>query len=631
VSGWIALLCATTVSAASAGAALQDAGVAELAARIQRERDRVEPAVFERLAAIGDEASLRALERGIGVLKGDDALVAAHGALRLYAGREDVASQAIELLTRQAARARSLAARRECVRALSAFGERALDELERILTRNQDAACRAIACDALVPWLARRGDAESVTLILEQASLSADAEGAFPGVAPRWIERLRGKTQREVVAECLGWCEGPEALAAMGARLARRESPRGWKLLLIDVLARRTGADASAAIGGALGDTDAGVVLHALDALVPRGDWSGLEDAVRPLLRSREAGLRRAAVEALGRIKVTHREWHDELAQLAGARDAATRMGAACALAELRTLEALALLHGLLSDPEWSVRAEALERVAALRGKESIPLLIGRLKVERGRLGRDVHGALRLVTAMDLGREPERWERWWANEGAGFVVPPLDVARTAEGSRAEREAEERRTVASTFYGADVVSERVCFVLDVSGSMLLPSGSQGDAGEPAPEGTRTRMDVAKEELSDTIRHLPDGTLFNAIFFESEVKPWRKGLVEMKKQARQEVLRFVRDQFALGATALYPALELAFADPLVDTLYVLTDGAPTVGAITDIAEIRAEVRAWNAARKVRIHGITMGQDSTLLHWLTEDTGGRYLRID
>ena len=56
-----------------------------------------------------------------------------------------------------------------------------------------------------------------------------------------------------------------------------------------------------------------------------------------------------------------------------------------------------------------------------------------------------------------------------------------------------------------------------------------------------------------------------------------------------------------------------------------------GAPTEGEITDIEEIRAEVARWNAARHVKIHGISMGQDSTLLQWLCEDTGGTYKRVD
>jgi len=126
-------------------------------------------------------------------------------------------------------------------------------------------------------------------------------------------------------------------------------------------------------------------------------------------------------------------------------------------------------------------------------------------------------------------------------------------------------------------------------------------------------------------------LPDGTLFNIIFFESEVTAFSKKLVRMSRGMRAKALRFVSDQFALRATALYPALKLAFEDPLVDTIYLLSDGAPTVGEITDISEVREEVKRWNAARHVRIHGVAVGQDSTLLQWLTKDTGGRYLRVD
>ena len=39
----------------------------------------------------------------------------------------------------------------------------------------------------------------------------------------------------------------------------------------------------------------------------------------------------------------------------------------------------------------------------------------------------------------------------------------------------------------------------------------------------------------------------------------------------------------------------------------------------------------VARWNEARHVRIHGVALGQDSTLLRWLAEDTGGRYARVD
>ena len=115
------------------------------------------------------------------------------------------------------------------------------------------------------------------------------------------------------------------------------------------------------------------------------------------------------------------------------------------------------------------------------------------------------------------------------------------------------------------------------------------------------------------------------------FEETVKALSRKTLVMNKSNRAKALRFVHDQYAIGSTALYPALQLAFADPLVDTVYLLSDGAPTVGEITDIEEIRAEVARWNAARHVKIHGISMGQDSTLLQWLCEDTGGTYKRVD
>ena len=83
--------------------------------------------------------------------------------------------------------------------------------------------------------------------------------------------------------------------------------------------------------------------------------------------------------------------------------------------------------------------------------------------------------------------------------------------------------------------------------------------------------------------------------------------------------------------IGGTAIYDGLWLAFEDPLVDTIYVLTDGQPSAGKVTDIYEIRREVARWNATRNVKIHGVSVGQESQLLRWLAEDSGGRYTRAD
>jgi hypothetical protein len=305
-------------------------------------------------------------------------------------------------------------------------------------------------------------------------------------------------------------------------------------------------------------------------------------------------------------------------------------MGAAFALAEIRTPEAVAKLYELLRDRDWSVRAETLRHVTELRRKDVIPILIERMSQETGRLRPDVYSALRILTGFDHGRLPDRWRKWWANEGATFELPTYEKAMLAEDKRVNS-AVEGGTKSEHFYGVRVQSERVVFVLDISGSMNLPVGANGEDVSTAKPGAPPRIKRAKEELAKTVRKLPDGTLFNIIFFESEVIAFNTKLVRMTKAMRRKALRFISDQFALRATALYPAIKLAFDDPLVDTIYLLSDGAPTVGEITDIADIREEVKRWNSARHVRIHGVAVGQDSTLLQWLTKDTGGRYLRVD
>jgi hypothetical protein len=74
----------------------------------------------------------------------------------------------------------------------------------------------------------------------------------------------------------------------------------------------------------------------------------------------------------------------------------------------------------------------------------------------------------------------------------------------------------------------------------------------------------------------------------------------------------------------------ALYIAFEDPIVDTIYVLSDGDPTVGAQTDPGQIRETVREWNRHRGVKLHCIAVGGDLDTLEWLAEDSGGQYVRI-
>ena len=46
-------------------------------------------------------------------------------------------------------------------------------------------------------------------------------------------------------------------------------------------------------------------------------------------------------------------------------------------------------------------------------------------------------------------------------------------------------------------------------------------------------------------------------------------------------------------------------------MVDTIFFLSDGRPTVGDLIDPADILAEVRAANDLRKVVIHTLAIGE--------------------
>ena len=618
------------IGSIGAHASPQEPSVRELSSRIHKERDDVEHEVFDQLASIGTDAALRALERGIDRLKEEESLRAAFGAFRLFAGRGELEGAALEALHHHASRSKLEPARHAAARTMVHFADAALPYLERILARNKDPVCRQIACDPLVPLLAKRADPDSVRLILEHASLGHEVGWTYIGLAARKLAAFEGQTHREVVAASLAGCQGAEAQAALVEFLHAERASRALKLVLIDILAKREGPEITQALAGATKDRESAVVLTALEILGDRHDWDGLGKALHPLIGSRESSVRRAAVAALGKVAVTDEKWRAELLGLARSKDPALRMGAASALADARTLEAVERLHALLSDRDWSVRVEALQQVGRLRRKNSIPFLIDRLGAERGRLVRDVYAVLRLLTGLDLGILPTRWRMWWDKESETFELPGYDAARQVEDERNAQGSPEG-TAARSYHGVQVVSERVCFVLDVSGSMRKAQGSTNEEDEEEEISGPTRMEVAKEELSNAIRRLEEGTLFNIIFFETQVRAWRKKMVKMNKANRQQALRFISEQYALGSTALYPALRMAFGDPLIDTIYLLSDGAPTEGEITDIAEIRAEVRRWNSARHVKIHGITMGHDSTLLWWLTQDTGGRYICVD
>ena len=93
-------------------------------------------------------------------------------------------------------------------------------------------------------------------------------------------------------------------------------------------------------------------------------------------------------------------------------------------------------------------------------------------------------------------------------------------------------------------------------------------------------------------------------------------------------------------AAGETNAYGALKRAFEDPDVDTIYLLSDGVPTVGDKYIPELIRLEVEEWNRDRRVIINcigffpGNAKNQDKaearTFLMKLAQQNEGYYKEI-
>jgi HEAT repeat protein len=610
---------------------------------IKQERDRAPYTAFDRLARIGTPKALKKLENSIDLVKAPYNLTRAFSAFHHFQGNPELETQAWQFVVHQANKAKSQAERYAAVVSMVQWGEHAAPTFKSILLNHQDARCRQYVGNSLTPMLGAQGDAQAAELILNHASLrllrvvyiggglvaqklwqipstKAQSQAALPRrILPS------SKPHREVVRAALLACEGPTVLDAYFAKLEHKKCSSNWKILLLEILAELPDVEISERLAPLLHDPDASVVALTIQTLGQRADWDGLAKRLRGLLKSDDLAVRRASMVAMGNIQLQNPKWGKQLLKFAQHKDAGIRMGAAVALAELRTPAAMDRLHALLNDPEWIVRAEAVQQIGNLRRKQSIPMLITRLGQESGRLQGEIAYVLRMMSGKNLGLTPGSWQWWWEAEGAGFKLPPLaDVL--AKESKRKSQNNSNRTGAS-FYGLQVISERVCFILDTSGSMAARALSTTHRTSGDGERDSTRIEVAKQQLSRIVNQLGDGRMFNMIFFESRVKAWADGLTEMEDSSRKDALAFIKEQRAYGGTALYNAIELAFADPLVDTLFILSDGIPSGGKMTEVNQIRKTVASWNSARKIKINGIAIGTESPLLRWLAEDSGGIY----
>ncbi|MHC5082307.1 MAG: VWA domain-containing protein, partial [Planctomycetota bacterium] len=127
-------------------------------------------------------------------------------------------------------------------------------------------------------------------------------------------------------------------------------------------------------------------------------------------------------------------------------------------------------------------------------------------------------------------------------------------------------------------------------------------------------------------------LANDVRFNIVTFGSDVKQWQKFVIPAMPPNKQEACKFTDEQKPLGGTNMYDALKLAFKDRNADTFYVLSDGAPTAGEVTDTEQLLEWVRSQNSVRQVVIHTISAGEltSNDFLKRMAEENGGKSVEL-
>ncbi len=341
-------------------------------------------------------------------------------------------------------------------------------------------------------------------------------------------------------------------------------------------------------------------------------------EAVRPLvdrLRSDlRAGKKKAFDQAVGLHEILAKDptWRLDLGSMAAANDVEHRLLGLSLLLEIGADNGVLPAQQSLSHKQWELRSLAFRYLARCRDVTSIPLLIARYGREDGRLAAELDTALFVHTGTRMWKRVD-WESWWNKHKTGFALPHPDSVKgggtTAGG----------KTV--SYHDIPVVSSRIAFVVDHSGSMNAQIGT---------DKKYTRLDAAKEQLVRVVQALPKDTSLNLIAYDSNIQPLFDDLRKLDDETREKVLKTAQ-KLALGSgTNIFDALEKALNDPLVDTIYLLTDGQPTEGRLRNPDDIIDEVQRMNRTRQVVVHCIGLGIDSDLLKRLAAVTGGSYKHI-
>ncbi len=281
-------------------------------------------------------------------------------------------------------------------------------------------------------------------------------------------------------------------------------------------------------------------------------------------------------------------------------------------------LAALVAVAEVLDDDvseEWLVLAlghkselvlrNAMDVANSRRSKKAVPALIELLNekgIAKGTISYNARRVLVSLTGYDF-ETVEDWRNFWESNHA--KVDPKNLGKASGTTGVAR----RKVNSPTFFDLEIVSRRVVFVIDISGSMTKWDEGGEAGGSGSAWQLRQRIRRTKIQLIGAIRKLASGSKFNVIAYNSQVNSLRKSLAPVNSGSKSGAAKWIARLDADDATHTDEALEQAFKDRDVDTIILLSDGAPTkkntqAGQSELANKIIKRVRTLNRLKKIRI---------------------------
>ncbi len=380
---------------------------------------------------------------------------------------------------------------------------------------------------------------------------------ASPALAGQLDDRGFKKLKKQLAVQA---AQGDhEGLAATIADIARDDSKRAVDLILKTALAIPQGkvfAATSQALAGMRSD-------GALDAIVAQVEK-----------RSGHPGAKVLCIDALGAME-----------------DA--RSGAA--------------LGAALGAKRPEVLRAAVTAIRKRKAREAVPGLIDLLEKLKAQpnalLEHDVTDALFELTGKSF-ESIEDWRKFWQ----------VARERPMTGSHRDGTGERPKKPRPTFFGSEIASDRLVFVIDVSGSM---------DGE--------RIQKCKDQLKRCVEALEAGSRFTIVAYSSSVKTWERALQPATPQVKEKAYKFVDGLQASGTTATLAAMKAGFEVEGADAIVLLSDGAPTDAEPPAILD---EVRGLNGFKRWRVDTFGFGgvgqSFNEFMKDLAEQHGGKFTPI-